>query len=88
MAESARAGVIAELVREFVEERVRQHPGKQFDLVAVRRAIEPMLKEAETNIGLGTSDDRLISTVLDAHPFMVRVRGPQPAWKPGLDKSS
>jgi hypothetical protein len=87
MARNARAGLIAELVLEFVEERVRQSPGKQFDIPTIRRAIEPMLKEAGTEVTLTAADDLLISTLLDEHPFMVRAGGAKAAWKPGLHKA-
>src|SRR3954466_7350798 len=47
MAGDARSKLIAELVSEFVEERVRQFPSQVFDLAALKRAVATALRRAE-----------------------------------------
>ncbi len=85
MAGDPRTGIITELLQDFIEERVRQFPTKVFDIKAVKRALEPTLKEAGTGIELGPGDDRLIGRLLDEHPFVIPAGGSPAAWKPGLD---
>lgn len=85
----ARTTIVSELVSEFVEERVRQHPGKAFDLAAVRKAIAASLKDADAGVALAPADDALIAGLLDRHPFVVGTgSGAKRVWKPGLDKAA
>lgn len=89
MAGDARTTIVSELVSEFVEERVRQHPSKAFDLAAVRAALAASLKEADSGVALKPADDALIAAILDRHPFVVGTgSGAKRAWKPGLDKAA
>ncbi len=87
MAGDVRSKLIAELVSEFVEERVRQFPTQVFDLAAVKRAVTLALKEGRTGLELMSGDDRALASLLDQHPFLVRAKDRTTlAWKPGLDK--
>ena len=80
--------MIAELVEEYVEERVRQFPTQAFDVGAVRQALRESLKEGEAGFDLGPRDDTALAQLLDRHPFLVRASGASAlSWKPGLDKS-
>ena len=88
MAGGARAQMIAEMVDEYVEERVRQFPTQVFDLAAVKRALGETLKEAEAGFDLGPGDDKALGQLLDRHPFLVRAPGAALAWKPGLDRKA
>ena len=88
MAGDARSKLIAELVSEFVEERVRQFPTQVFDLAAVKRAVTMAFKEGGTGLELLSGDDRALTSLLDQHPFLVRAKDRTTlAWKPGLDKA-
>jgi hypothetical protein len=85
MAGEARGQMIAELLDDYIEERVRQFPNQAFDLASVRRALQQLLKEGEAG-DLGPGDDKAIAQKLDQHPFLVRAPGAAASWKPGLDK--
>ena len=87
MAGDARSKLIAELVSEFVVERVRQFPTQVFDLAAVTRAVTMAVKEGGAAVELTSGDDRALASLLDQHPFLVRVKDRTTlVWKPGLDK--
>ena len=87
MAGDARSKLIAELISEFGEERVRQFPTQVFDLVAAKRAVTMALKEGGTGLELVSGDDRALTSLLDQHPFLVRAKDRTTLeWKPGLDK--
>ena len=88
MGREARAQMIAELVDDYVEERVRQFPTQAFDVAAVRRALQEALKDGDAGFDLGPGDDKALGQLLDRHPFLTRVPGSAPAWKPGLDKAA
>jgi len=88
MAGDARSKLIAELVSEFVEERVRQFPTQVFDLAALKRAVATALEEGGAGFELMSGDDRALASLLDRHPFLVRAKDRTTlAWKPGLDKA-
>jgi len=88
MAGDARSKLIAELVSEFVEERVRQFPTQVFDLAAVKRAVATAIKEGGAGFELMSGDDRALASLLDQHPFLVRAKDRNTlAWRPGLDKA-
>jgi hypothetical protein len=53
-----------------------------FDIKAVKRALEPTLKEAGTGIELGPGDDRLIARLLDEHPFVIPLEDRPPPGSP------
>jgi hypothetical protein len=85
---NARDRIIAELVEDFIEERVRHSSKKAFDLPAVKKGLQENLKGTEAAMELASSADRVIVAALDRHPFVVRAaKGPTIAWKPGLDIS-
>ena len=88
MAGDARSKLIAELVSEFVEERVRQFPTQVFDLAAVKGSVTMALKEGGAGFELMSGDDRALASLLDQHPFLVRAKGRTTlAWRPGLDRA-
>ena len=84
----ARAQMVAELLDDFVEERVRQFPKQAFDIAAVRRALRETLRDGEAGFDLGPGDDKALGQLLDRHPFLTRVPGAASAWQPGLDKAA
>ena len=89
MAADARAKMVAELVAEFVEERVRQLPTKTFGVEDVKRALGATLRDAGDTIELTSGDDRWMADWLDRHPFLLRARqGRDAGWKPGLNKAA
>ena len=83
----ARAKIVAELVDEFVEERVRQLPTKAFGVAEVKRALGAALKDAGGSIELKAGDDRFMAEWLDRHPFLLRAKAGA-SWKPGLNRDS
>lgn len=83
-----RAKIVAELVAEFVEERVRLFPTTTFGVDEVKRALGAALQEAEETVELKPSDDTLIPAILDRHPFLVRTETGRATWKPGLNKAA
>jgi hypothetical protein len=83
----ARAKIVAELVDEFVEERVRQLPSKPFGVAEVKRALGTALKEAGGAIELKAGDDRWMAERLDGHPFLLRAKAGA-SWQPGLNKGA
>ena len=87
MGAEARAQIIAELVDEYAEERVRQYSTQVFDLAAVKRSLRESLKDGDAGFDLGPGDDATLAGLLDRHPFLIRVAGTVPSWKPGLDKA-
>jgi hypothetical protein len=83
------ATIVSELVAEFVEERVRQHPTKSFRLDDLKRAVAALLRDAGEATDLKTSDDGWIVDWLDRHPFLIRQQsGAAGEWKPGLNKAA
>ncbi len=88
MTGTVRSPMIAELLADYVEERVRQFPKATFDLAGVKRSLNAALKEGQTGFDLGAGDDRALTNILDRHPFLLRAsNGPVPTWKPGLDRA-
>ena len=86
---AGRTTIIAELLQDYVEERVRQFPTQSFDLDAVKRTLREPLREAQAGFDLGPGHDREIAAFLDQHPFLMRAgKGPAPSWKPGLRKGA
>jgi hypothetical protein len=89
MATDARAKIVAELLAEFVEERVRQWPKKPFGLSDVTRALGTMLRDSDTAIELKRADEPRLSDWLDQHPFLRRAAsGSSGQWTPGLNKQA
>jgi hypothetical protein len=86
------ATIVSELVAEFVEERVRQHPTKAFRLDDLKRALAALLRDAGEATDLKVSDDGWIIDWLDRHPFLIRTQavkaGAGGEWKPGLNKAA
>ena len=83
-----KSNMIAELLADFVEERVRQFPKAPFDLANVKRSLNAVLKEGQAGFDLASGDDRALTGMLDRHPFLLRAKnGTAPAWKPGLDRA-
>lgn len=79
--------MLNELVAEFVEERVRGQPRKAFDLEEARKAISAMVAETGERVNFTQGDLDRMSALLEGHPFLVRVPGSRPSWKPGLDRA-
>jgi hypothetical protein len=85
---NARDRIIAELVEDFIEGRVRHSSKKAFDLPAVKKGLQESLKGTEAAMQLSAADDGVILAAVDRHPFVVRVgKGSTLSWKPGLDIS-
>jgi hypothetical protein len=81
--------IVAELVAEFVEERVRQSPSKSFALADVTRALTAMLRDSGGAVDLKRVDDAWLSQRLDEHPFLLKSKaGRASQWKPGFNKQS
>ena len=80
--------MIAELLADYVEERVRQFPKATFDLAGTKRSLNAALKEGQAGFDLGAGDDRVLTNMLDRHPFLLQASsGPVLAWRPGLDRA-
>jgi hypothetical protein len=90
VAKHTTATIVSELVAEFVEERVRQHPTKAFRLDDLKRALAALLRDAGETADLRASDDGWIIDWLDRHPFLIRSPDIRSAgeWKPGLNKAA
>jgi hypothetical protein len=89
VAGNARSKILAELVDDFVEERVRQFPAESFTLALVKRALQDSLKGTEAATELTSADDRAMVEQLDRHPFLIPAgQGSAKAWKPGLDRGA
>jgi hypothetical protein len=73
---NARDRIIAELVEDFIEERVRHSSKKAFNLPAVKKGLQESLKGTEAAMQLSAADDRVILAALDGHPFVVRGKKP------------
>ncbi|MDB5595670.1 MAG: hypothetical protein JWM36_2631 [Hyphomicrobiales bacterium] len=84
---TSHASLLKDLVPEFVEERVRQHPKKSFDIDEASRALAAMVAETGEKVSFSASDISKIATLLEGHPFLVRLSGARPSWKPGLDRA-
>jgi hypothetical protein len=83
------ATIVSELVAEFVEERVRQHPTKAFRLDDLKGALAVMLRDAGDAADWKATDDGWIIDWLDRHPFLIRGKsGAGSEWKPGLNKAA
>jgi len=81
--------IVSELVAEFVEERVRQHPTKPFRLDDLKRAVAALLRDAGDATNLKAADDGWIVDWLDRHPFLIKQQsGAGGEWKPGLNKAA
>ena len=88
MAASLRSSMIAELLTDYVEERVRQFPKAVFDLAGVKRSLSAVLIDGQAGFDLVPGDDRVLTSMLDQHPFLVRAgNGPGLSWRPGLDRT-
>ncbi len=88
MTASPRSSMIAELLTDYVEERVRQFPKAVFDLAGVKRSLSAVLKDGQAGFDLVAGDDRVLTSLLDQHPFLVRAgNGPGLSWRPGLDRT-
>lgn len=84
---ASRTKLIAEVLDDYVEERVRHFPGERFDLVAVKRAIGQTLRDGNSGIELTSIDDPMMVQWLERHPFLVAAdRASKLSWKPGLNK--
>lgn len=84
----ARSTIIAELAAEFVEERVRERPGKLFAIEDVKRSLSATLRDAGEAAVLLRDDDALIAACLDRHPFLLKAKaGSKAHWKPGLKRT-
>jgi len=89
VAKHTTATIVSELVAEFVEERVRQHPTKAFRLDDLKRALAALLRDAGETADLRASDDGWIIDWLDRHPFLIRSHAAAAGeWKPGLNKAA
>ena len=89
MAADAKAKILAELVAEFVEERVRQLPASAFGIGDVTRAVASMLRDAGDAVALEPGDDKWMTHWLNQHPFLLRSKaGSTIQWKPGLNKDA
>ena len=87
MAGDPKRTIMAELLAEFVEERVRQLPVHAFNISDVTRAVSAMLRDAGDASALKSSDESWIADWLDQHPFLLKHKvGSGTAWKPGLNK--
>jgi hypothetical protein len=87
MATDARAKIVAELLAEFIEERVRQAPKKAFGLSDVTRALGSMLRDSDAALELKRTDETWLAQKLDQHPFLRRAKaGASGQWVPGLNK--
>lgn len=86
MAKSSPATIVSELVAEFVEERVRQHPTKAFRLDDVKRALAAMLRDAGEPTVIKATDEGWIAEWLDRHPFLIGAASGSGEWRPGLNK--
>ncbi len=79
--------IVAELLTEFVEERVRQLPTRAFGVGDVTQAASTMLREAGVLATVRPTDEQWIATWLDQHPFLLKQKaGFGALWKPGLNK--
>jgi len=88
MTGTVRSTMLAELLADYVEERVRQFPHAPFELAGVRCSLNAALKEGQAGFDLGAGDDRVLTNMLDRHPFLKRASsGPVLAWRPGLDRA-
>lgn len=88
MRADSRSQIITELAAEFVEERVRELPGKLFSVDDVKRALSTTLRDAGEAVAVLRNDDSMIEKYLDQHPFLIKARtGSLPHWKPGLNKA-
>ena len=88
MTGTVRSTMLAELLADYVEERVRQFPKATFDLAGTKRSLNAVLKEGQAGFDLGAGDDRVLTNMLDRHPFLLRAsNGPVLTWKPGLDRA-
>lgn len=82
----ARSKIISELTAEFVEERVREMPGKLFSIEDIKRSLSATLRDAGEAAVLMRDDDAMIATYLDRHPFLLKAKaGSKSHWKPGLN---
>jgi hypothetical protein len=89
VAVDARGKIVAELLAEFVEERVRQQPAHAFGINEVKQALASALHDAGDAMALAPSDDRWIADRLDRHPFLLKAaKGRVPAWRPGLNRAA
>jgi hypothetical protein len=89
VAKHTTATIVSELVAEFVEERVRQHPTKAFRLDDLKGALAAMLRDAGDAAEWKATDDSWIIDWLDRHPFLIRGKaGAASEWKPGLNKAA
>ncbi|MDB5651391.1 MAG: hypothetical protein JWL62_2911 [Hyphomicrobiales bacterium] len=79
--------LLSELVAEYAEERVRQFPGKSFDLEEASRALAAMVAETGEKVTFSQADTGKITALLEGHPFLVRQPGARASWKPGLDRA-
>jgi hypothetical protein len=87
MAGDPRRTIVAELVTEFVEERVRHLPIATFSMDDVTQAITVMLREAGVLSAITPGDEMWIADWLDQHPFLLQQKaGSAAQWKPGLNK--
>jgi hypothetical protein len=87
MAGDPRQTIVAELVTEFVEERVRHSPLDAFSIGDVTSAVTAMLREASVLAAIEPDDEKWIADWLDQHPFLLQQNaGSTAQWRPGLNK--